>query len=145
LNLCLDSGRVGAWVTDKTGGSWVAEQGTAIGKLVNNELCAGVLYENYNKANIVCHIAGEGAWACREYLATIFHYPFVQLGVKRITVPVNDSNVKSIGLVEKMGFIMEAKLAQATPDGDLLIYRLFRDECKYIKGKYGQVFSTSAT
>lgn len=97
---------------------------------------AGVLYEDFNGANIVCHIAGEGNWASRGFLGVIFDYPFNQLNVSRITVPVASTNLKSINLVTRMGFTLESTLAQAIPDGDLHLFRMFRKECKYLEGKY---------
>ncbi len=137
MNLCLDADIVGPWVCDKAGGTWIPGRGTAIGKLNDaGELVAGVLYEDWNGANVMCHIRGAGDWACRAYLATIFDYPFNQLKVKRITVPVASTNLASINLVTKMGFTLESTLAQATPEGDLHLFRMWRDECKYTRGKY---------
>lgn len=137
MRLCLDANIVGPWVCARAGGTWVAGRGTAIGKLDDTgKLAAGVLYEDWNGANIMCHIAGEGNWATRDYLGVIFDYPFNQLKARRITVPVASTNLKSISLVTKMGFALESTLAQATPDGDLHLFRMWKDECKYIKGKY---------
>ena len=131
-----DASIIGPWVAEKTGGSWCEGRGTAIGKMVDGKLVAGVLYEDFNGANVVCHIAGKGKWADREFLGVIFDYPFRQLGVRRITVPVNGDNEKSIRLVEHMGFQLESRLEQATLESDILLYRLFKDECKYLRGKY---------
>jgi RimJ/RimL family protein N-acetyltransferase len=136
MNLCLDASIVGPWVCERAGGTWVPGRGTAIGKLNEGKLQAGVLYEDYNGANVVCHIAGEGNWATRGYLNVIFDYPFNQMGVRRITVPVSSTNIKSIDLVTDMGFELECTLAQATPEGDLHLFRMLRDDCQYIKGKY---------
>ena len=134
MRLCLDPYVVGPWVCEKAGGTWTPNRGTAIGKLNDaGELVAGVLYEDFNGAQVVAHIRGDGDWASREYLRVIFDYPFNQLKVKRITVPISSVNSKAINLVEKMGFQLECKLMQATPDGDMHIYRMFRDECKYLK------------
>jgi RimJ/RimL family protein N-acetyltransferase len=134
--LIFDASIVGPWVSEKTGGTWCAGRGQAIGKLTDGKLVAGVLYEDFNGANVVCHIAGEGQWADRRFLAVIFDYPFNQLKVRRITVPVDGKNIKSQKLVEHMGFVLESRLEQATLDSDLLLYRLFKDDCKYLKGKY---------
>jgi RimJ/RimL family protein N-acetyltransferase len=134
--LTFDASIVGPWVSQKTGGSWCEGRGQAIGKLVDGQLVAGVLYEDFNGANVVCHIAGEGKWADRQFLAVIFDYPFNQMKVRRITVPVCGSNARSVKLVEHMGFVLESRLEQATLDSDLLLYRLFKDECKYLRGKY---------
>jgi len=137
VRLCLDAEIVGPWVCERAGGVWVRGRGTAIGKLNSSgQMVAGVLYEDFNGANIMCHIAGIGAWADRQYLRTIFDYPFRQLGVKRITAPVAATNAKSINIVIRMGFTLECTLAQATPEGDMHLFRMWRDECRFIKGKY---------
>lgn len=136
MNLCLDAHIVGPWVCERAGGTWVPGRGTAIGKVKDGQLVAGVLYEDYNGANVVCHIAGNPGWACRQFLGLIFDYPFNQLGVRRITVPVDSTNAASIKLVEHMGFALESTLTQATPDGNLLLYVMFKEQCRYLRGRY---------
>lgn len=139
MRLCLDAEIVGPWVASRTGGTWSPGRGAAIGKLDDQgNLIAGVLYEDWNGANIMCHIAGEGNWASRQFLNVIFDYPFNQLEVRRITVPVGSTNIKSIHLVTRMGFALESTLAQAITSGNLLLYRMFRSECQYLRGKYGK-------
>ena len=133
--ICVDAHIIGPWVSERTGGTWVAGRGTAIGKVNDGAIQAGALYEDWNGANIMCHIAGQGNWATKNFLWMLFDYPFNQLGVKRITAPVASTNVKSINLVTRMGFKLECTLAQATPDGDMFLFRMFRDECKYLRGK----------
>ena len=135
-DVTFDAELVGPWVSAKTGGMWTRGRGTAIGRLKDGELVAGVLYEDYTKANIVCHIAGNEGWATRGFLGLIFNYPLVQLGVKRITAPVHSNNDKSILLMTRLGFTLEAVLAQAIPEGDLLIYRMFREECRFLEDRY---------
>jgi RimJ/RimL family protein N-acetyltransferase len=140
----FDADLVGPWVSAKTGGHWCKGRGTAIGRLKDGELVAGVLYEDFTKANIVCHIAGEEGWATKGFLGLIFDYPFNQLGVKRITAPVHSDNVKSRLLMDRLGFTLEATLAQAIPEGDLLIYRMFKSECRFLEDRfYGQAKCTS--
>jgi RimJ/RimL family protein N-acetyltransferase len=132
-------------VCERAGGEWTPYRGTAIGNVNSSgELVAGVLYEDYNGANVICHIAGDPGWASRRYLSVIFDYPFNQMKVKRITAPISSVNKKSINLVKKMGFVLESTLSQATPEGDLHLFRLFKEECKYIKGKY-EIKSASCT
>lgn len=146
MRLTFDAEIVGPWVVARGGGDWFPGRGTAIGKLnEKGELVAGVLYEDYNGANIVCHIAGVGNWATKDFLNIIFDYPFNQLGVKRITAPNASDSHASINLVKRMGFELECTLSQATPRGDLLLFRMFRDDCRYIKGKYGKVKSGTRT
>jgi len=140
----FDADIVGPWVSSKTGGHWCKGRGTAIGRLKDGELVAGVLYEDYTKANIVCHIAGDEGWATRGFLGLIFDYPYNQLGVERITAPVHSDNVKSRLLMNRLGFTLEATLAKAIPQGDLLLYRMFKSECRFLEDRfYGQAKCTS--
>lgn len=133
----FDAHIIGPWVCEKAGGTWIPGRGTAIGEMKDGRITAGVLYEDYReKANIVCHIRGEPGWANRKFLSIIYDYPFNQLQVKRVTVPVDSTNEASIQLVEHMGFKLECTLKQAIPDGDLLLYVMFKEDCKYIRGRY---------
>lgn len=134
--VCDQPQRVGPWVCERAGGSWVNGRGSAIGLEHAGELIAGVLYEDWNGAHVVCHIAATGNWASRQYLGTIFDYPFNQLGVNRITVPVESANQACIRMVRHMGFEQEATLLRAGRTGDLLLFRLFKNDCRYLKGKY---------
>lgn len=124
---------VGPWVCEKAGGSWVPGRGAAIGRTdASGALVAGVLYEDWNGANVLCHIRGEAGWANRRFLWMIHDYPFNQLGVKRITAPVASTNADCIGLVGHLGFELEACLKDAHPDGDILIYKLTPDKARWL-------------
>lgn len=126
--------RVVEWVARKTNefGHFGSECG--IGWERYGELCAGVVYAEWNGPNVVCHIASDGSkrWLTREYLWTIFDYPFSQLGCKRITVCVGEGNADSRKFVEHLGFEIETRLKEAHPTGDLFVYRLMRHDCKWI-------------
>lgn len=145
LALSFDAELVGPWVSERTGGGWTKGRGSAIGKLKNGELVAGILYEDSNGTNIMAHIAGEGNWLDKTLLWVMFDYPFRQLGVNRITAPVNSDNAKSIAFLERLGFIMESKLHGATSNGDILLFRMFKSECKYLEGRYGKTTISSTS
>lgn len=122
------------WVASRIGdhGNFgVATQ--AIGWERNGRLVAGVVYADYNGPNVWCHIASEGShWLTRRYLWAIFDYPFNQMNVKRITCPVGEGNSKSRRFVEKLGFKAETTLRAAHPTGDLLLYSMFKESCRWI-------------
>lgn len=140
--ITVDAEHVGPWVCSKLGIDWIPNSHTAIGKIKNGKLCAGVLYEDFTGTNVTAHIAGQDNWPDRQFLWMIFDYPFNQLGVKRITAPVASTNEKSIALVKHMGFSLECKLSQAIPGGDMLLFCMFKEQCKYIRGRYGEKLST---
>lgn len=100
----------------------------------NGETKAAALFENYNGTNIYVHLAGAPGrrFGNREFLHWGFHYPFVQLGCKRMTAYIEANNADSIRLAEHMGFRREATLAGAGRDGvDAYIYVMFREDCRY--------------
>ena len=139
-------------VTDHSAGHWTAEQtkgkyfeanSQSIGLKQNGEFVAGVIYENWNRRTITCHIAISGRLTPR-YLAVIFDYPFNVCDVKKIIVPVDSTNSKSVNLVEKMGFTEEARIRDGMADGDMILYTLAKNDCKYLGERYGKI-STSRT
>ena len=137
---------VGHWVAKRIRGGYFAERSNALGLEKNGELVAGVIYENWNHKSIWCHIAIDGRLTPR-YLAAIFDYPFNICQVEKIIVPVGSDNEESIRLVEKMGFTEEGRIKDARPEGDLILFTLSRDACRFIGEKHGQrlTIATSGT
>ena len=134
------------WVAKRTNeyGNFGAAHG--IGWEKNGALVAGVAYAEWNGVNVVCHIASDGSrkWATREYLWAIFDYPFQQLKVKRITVCVGEGNSASRRFVEHLGFRLEATLQGAHPTGDLLVYRMKKEWCRWISADFYRPLAKAA-
>ena len=100
----------------------------------DGEIIAAIVYDDYNGNNILAHIASDGSrrWLTRHFLHEMFKYPFVTQGCGRITVWIEASNTNSRRFVTNLGFTAEAVLEKAGRDGgDVLIYRMFRQECRY--------------
>lgn len=125
---------VGVWVARKIKGQFNEESSQAIGLKIGDRIVAGVIYEDFNKASVVCHIACERL--SPKYLAAIFDYPFNVMGVKKIICPVASDNSASKRLVEKMGFSVEAVLKDCHVNGDILLYTMKKSDCKYLGSKY---------
>ena len=138
--------KVVQWVAKRTNEYGNFGAATAIGWESNGVLVAGTAYAEWNGHNVVCHIASDGSrrWATREYLWTIFDYPFTQLKVKRITVCVGEGNRPSRRFVEHLGFTLEATLRNAHPSGDLLVYSMFKERCKWLQQSYYKKLSKAA-
>lgn len=121
---------------------------TAIGLERNGKIVAGVTYDGYNGVNICLHIAilpGRKSLN-RDFLWCIFHYPFEVCKVKRITGIIPSSNADSLQFAEGLkGATLEATLKQAHPDGDLIIFRMFKEDCIYLKDRYGRKIKQSST
>ena len=134
------------WVAQKTNefGNFGASVGLGLQK--NGILIAGVVYSDYNGVNVVAHIASDGSkrWMTKEYLRAIFYYPFVRAKVKRVTCLIGESNKESIKLCEHFGFKREASLKEAHPSGDLLIYVLWKKDCRWLDENIYQMRSRLA-
>lgn len=144
MSLVIGRGVV-EWVAKRTNefGNFGTEVG--IGWSRDGALVAGVAYADWNGPNVVCHIASDGSkrWLTRRYLNVIFDYPFHQLQVKRITVCVGEGNSASRRFVEHLGFTLEATLKSAHPSGDLLVYVMYRQECRFLRELYAQLPRTN--
>ena len=134
------------WVAKRTNefGNFGAARG--IGWHKGGQIVAGVAYAEWNGPNVVCHIASDGTkrWMTREFLWTIFDFPFRQLKVKRITVCVGIGNLASRRFVEHLGFTAEATLRQAHPTGDLLVYAMFKEKCRWISADFYKPLAKAA-
>ena len=134
----MQGAEIGAWVANRIDGKFDADTSSSIGLQKDGQTVAGVIYENWNKASIFCHIAIEGRLT-KAYLKAIFDYPFNVCQVKKIIVPVVSNHVKSIKLVTNMGFTEEARIANGSQDGDMIFLTMTKENCRFLGVRYGQV------
>ena len=129
--------RIGKYVYDRIGFQGDPFNFTAIGIENDGEIAAGVIYSDFNGSNITASIAVDGVLT-PEFLWFMFYYPFMQTGAKRITACVETNNFKSQRFVERLGFELEFSMRRAGRFGDLLIYRMFPEDCKYLEKRHGR-------
>jgi RimJ/RimL family protein N-acetyltransferase len=127
---------IGHWVAERIKGAYFEAKSSAIGLLKDEEIVAGVIYENWNGRTITCHIAIETRLT-KSYLKAIFDYPFNICQVEKIIVPVAQNNHKSLKLVKNMGFNEEARIKDATPEGDMIFLTLEREKCRFLGVRNG--------
>lgn len=135
----------GPWLMERvSGGKWIPGRGSTIGLWEDGKgPIAACLYESCNGAMVLGHLAGDGKrWMNREYLWYCFHYPFNELKVNKIIGLVNSDNLEARKLDEHMGFTLEATLKDAAPNGDLLIYSMTRDQCRWLNLKGKRIVET---
>jgi RimJ/RimL family protein N-acetyltransferase len=99
------------------------------------EFCGLVLWTGYTGTDIEIHVASVNPkWLTRAGLKIMCEYPFKQLGVRRVSAQIKESNKASISLTERMGFVREGAKRDFHADGDsLLQYGMTKQECKWIK------------
>ena len=122
------------WVAARTRefGSYGAAVGFGIED--NGKLIAGVVFNDYNGANINMHVASDRSrrWMTRELLWMVFDYAFNQTKVKRITGLVGEGNSEARRFDEHIGFRLETTLKDAHPTGDMLVYVMRLEDCRWL-------------
>lgn len=136
--ITTDKNLVGPWIAKELDMVWTLENSTTIGWIEGNELVAGVWYEDFNGKSITCHIVIKKPLN-RKFLAIIFDYPFIQLGVSKIIGPVKSDNLKAIEFDKKLGFKEEARILDAFPNSDLIFFVMNKDDCRFLGERYGKV------
>jgi len=106
-------------------------EGATFGMESDGTLIAGVILDHYNGASACLHVAGEGNWLTREYMRVVFDYCFGQLKLAVILGLVSSANREARRFDEHLGFRVSTVIANACPDGDLMIYTLRPEDCRY--------------
>lgn len=125
---------VARWVAEKSG-SLCTPQAKALGVEVDGILKVGVMYDGFTGKNgsISMHSRCDDPKATtRDFYRKMFDYPFNQLMVRRCTVLVNENNYHARQINERLGFEYEATLQDFFPDGNAIMYRMFRHNCKWL-------------
>jgi RimJ/RimL family protein N-acetyltransferase len=93
----------------------------------------GVVYTQYTGASIMLHVAGrDEAWMTRDMLRVGFHYPFVQLGVKRLYGLLESANEPALNFDLRLGFRVAAVLPDMFASGAGLVVTMEREECRWL-------------
>lgn len=132
---------VARWVAQRIPSMTLDGSERALGVWIGGRLGAGVVYAKWNGVHCEASIAAEPgvAWASRAVLRALFYYPFVTMGCEAVSVAVAASNLPSLNLATKLGFVLEAIIAFAAPDGGpLLVLKMYRGQCRWIEDGQGE-------
>lgn len=122
------------WACERIGIHRFRYDAKAIGREVDGELVAVVVYDGFSDCDCNMHVAsnGGGHWLSRELLVHSFAYPFLQLEKRRVTAPVAAGNKDAIRFNLHLGFKMEGVCKDGAPDDDLIIMGMTRANCRFI-------------
>ena len=107
-----------------TGSVFSAPSDQCIARVEKGVLYGGVTYNGYTGVggSVNIHMTGfRPHWVNKDLLWVSFHYPFVQLGVKKLfgQVPMHKSKVLKFDL--QLGFKLEATIKDVYPEGDMAL------------------------
>ena len=109
---------VAEWVQRRLGGLKAHTPYVALGVTDGTELLGGIVFFNSTGNDIQCAVAAVGPIAARpRAMAQIFAYPFVQLGLDRVSAEIELDNARSIKLAQGLGFVREGTKRRAAPGG----------------------------
>lgn len=95
----------------------------------NKVLTAIVVYSEYRHPNIEASIwSCTPRWATPPVLRALLQYPFLQLGVSRITATTEDTNQPAREFLCRLGFRHEGTHPDALPTGTAVTYGLLRKD-----------------
>lgn len=109
---------------------------TCIATVRDGQIAGGQIYSDYTGVSLTMHVAGfDPMWISIDMLWVSFHYPFIQLGCKKIFGQVPEDNIKALEFDLKLGFKEEARIRDVFPSGDLILLSMRREDCKWLKIK----------
>ena len=101
----------------------------AIGVGIDGEIVAGMAVMNSNGCNAEISMAATSPrWASRTTIRKMLEYPFVQLGLRRITTITAASNETALKMNRQLGFKHEGIMRFGMGDEDAIIMGLLREE-----------------
>lgn len=102
-------------------------------RVCNGEFLGGFILTNYNGAICFVHMAGKDArWCSPELMWLLFDYGFNQLKVRKMMCTVDSVNDRALDLVRRAGWRSAGRIADGTPDGDLLLFSMAANHCRWL-------------
>lgn len=97
-------------------------------------MIAGAVYHRFRPFDCELTFAANSPRWCRKgILRALFHYPFEQMNLKRMTLIVGENNPRALKLNQGLGFVIEGKARKAY-DGtnDAYILGILKEDCKWL-------------
>lgn len=96
------------------------------------------IYHNFRQYDVeITFVTATPKWATSGNVSAILHYPFSQLGVKRMTAITTKKNKPARRLMERLGFKLEGIHPFAAKGKTACTYGLYADNAR--KWIHGQV------
>lgn len=126
--------RCGQWIAEKQGKKYCNDESAVYIALEHeDEINVVFMYNNLIEGgSIHLHIAVEGR-GNKEIRWYAFHYPFIELKVKKIIAPIQADNEKCIRFAINAGFVCEHIIKDAGYNGDLWLFSMTKEQCRFLR------------
>ena len=130
--IVVDGPEIGAYVGKRLGVA-IAEPFQAIGFLTDDKRpLAAFVFNDFNQSNIEMTIVAEPGGINRQVIRYIANYVFNTSKCRRLTVRTKKRNKRILKLAPRYGFKYECLAKHYFPDDDAVVFRMLRDECRWI-------------
>lgn len=134
----IDNHEHGERLMEQIGADFSPVTMEVISRTENGVLLGGAIYENYTGkgGSVLAHVAGlEPNWLNRDLLWIMFDYPFVQLDCKQAFGQVKAKNEEARRFNKSLGWEEIFTLEDVYPDDDVILVRMKRENCRFLKLK----------
>ena len=96
---------------------------------------AVVAFTDFRRWSVEMAVATDerGHWLSRTFLRACCAYPFLQLGLRRVTGRVESNNERALALNEHLGGVREGVQREQFGEHDCVLFGMLRAECPWIK------------
>ena len=115
---------------------FVPEECRWIGSVTEDMHIMGVVvYSRWTAHNCEMSVASvTPKFMTRAFLKKVFRYPFIELGLCRVTAVVEENNIKALKMNHGLGFKDEGILRNWYGEGrNGVVMGMLKDECKWLK------------
>ncbi len=124
------------WLCDQIGYIPTAEF-ICIGQFdeMKQDLIGAIGYDGWSENMVEMHSAGTPGsyWLTKEFLFKCFHFPFIVHGREIVTSRVSTGNPVAVKMNLQAGFTEQCRIKGGADDGDLIIFTMYRAECKWLR------------
>lgn len=126
--------RAGRWLAEKHGVTYCKDESAVYTALEHNGKINVVFMYNglIEHGSVQLHVAVEGR-GNKEIRWYAFHYPFIELKVKKIIAPIQADNEKCIRFAINAGFVCEHIIKDVGRNGDLWIFSMTKEQCRFLR------------
>lgn len=112
--------------------SWLGQH-KSLAACEGERILGAVVFDGFTPFDCNVHVAiDDRRCVTRHVLKVIFSYPFVQLGLKRVSAQIPQSNIQSLRLAKHLGFTEEGRKREGMGDEDEIILGMLKSECRWL-------------
>lgn len=127
--------KLGLHPSDDFRGVCHMRDGVEVGERANmDDVAVAVAYNGFVGRTCFMHTVIERPeCVTRKVVREAFEYPFVVCGCEAVVALVDSLNEAALSFDKRLGFTEVARIKNAGPEADLVILRMYRSECRWLR------------